>query len=106
MFSMYKRNRQIPIAKKLEIIEYSKIHGKNKAAQHAGVSTKDIRNLIKNKYRFRLISNPKNKINLHPGSFKSKMDYEIEKEIYNWIDFNHSLGNFLTTWSIGVEFIK
>ena len=27
MFSMYKRNRQIPIAKKLEIIEYSKVHG-------------------------------------------------------------------------------
>ena len=38
MFSIYKRNLQIPIAKKLEIIEYSKIHGKNKAAQYVGVS--------------------------------------------------------------------
>ena len=35
---MYKRNLQISIAKKLEIIEYYKIHGKNKAAQNAGVS--------------------------------------------------------------------
>ena len=34
------------------------------------------------------------------------MDYEIEKEIYNWIDFNRSLGNAVTTWSIGVEYIK
>ena len=104
MFSMYKRNSQISIAKKLEIIEYSKIHGKNKDVQHAGVSTKCIRNWIKNEYRFRLISNPKSKITLHPGSFKSKMDYEIEKEIYNWIDFYRSLGNAITTWSIGVEF--
>ena len=49
---MYKKNRQIPIAKKLEIIEYSKIHGKNKAAQYAGVSTKCIRNWIKNEYYY------------------------------------------------------
>ncbi len=54
MFSMYKRNRQIAIAKKLEIIEYSKIHGKNKTAQYAGFSTKCIRTWIKNEYRFRL----------------------------------------------------
>ena len=106
MFSINKRNSQIPIAKKLEYIEYSKIHGKNAAAKYAGVSTKSIRNWINNEYRFRLIPNPKKKITIHHGLFKSKIDYEVEKEIYNWIDFNRSLGNVVTTWSTGVEFIK
>ena len=34
------------------------------------------------------------------------MDYETEKEIYNWIDFNRSFGNSVTMWAIDIEFIK
>ena len=80
MFSINKRNSQIPIAKKLEYIEYSKIHGKNAAAKYAGVSTKSIRNWINNEYRFRLIPNPKKKLQYIMAYSKVKLIMKSKKK--------------------------
>jgi len=30
----------------------------------------------------------------------------MKKSIYDWIDFNRSFGNAITTWAIGIEMIK
>jgi hypothetical protein len=105
LFSCYRLNRKIPIKRKLEIIEYAKKNGNNAAAQFGGVCTKTIRKWIKNENEFKNVENSDIKITLHHGRFKV-FDYNTELEIYKWIEFNRSLGNSITTWSIGIEMLK
>ena len=59
----------------------------------------------KNEEDFKNIQDPNKKITLHKGRFKA-IDYEAEKQIYEWIAFNRSLGNAVTTWAVGVELLK
>ena len=105
IFSNFRQNRRIPIKRKLEIIEYTKYHGNNEAAKFGGVCTKTIRKWRKNEEDFKNIQDPNKKITLHKGRFKA-FDYEAEKQIYEWIAFNRSLGNAVTTWAFGVELLK
>lgn len=82
-----------------------KKNGNNAAAKFGGICTKTIRKWIKNENKFKNVENPDTKITLHHGRFKV-FDYNIELEIYNWIEFSRSLGNSITTWSIGIELLK
>lgn len=106
VFSCYKKNRRITIKEKLEIIEYAKKKGNQEAANKAGVSTKAIRRWKKNESQFLEITDPLKRITLHPGRIEHKMSYALEKEIYDWVTFNRSLGNPVTTWAIGIQMLK
>lgn len=84
IFSNFRQNIRIPIKRKLEIIEYAKLHGNNEADKFAGVCTKTIRKWRKNEEDFKNIQDPNKKITLHKGRFKA-FDYEVEKQIYECI---------------------
>ena len=66
---------------------------------------KTIRRWRINEDKFSQIANPYKKITLHNGTI-NKLNVKLENEIYNWIIFNRSLGNAITTWALGIEFIK
>ena len=51
------------------------------------------------------IPNANKKITMHKGP-PNKINVELKNEIYKWICFNRDLGNLITTWSIGIEFVK
>ena len=40
------------------------------------------------------------------GRIENKLTYSLEKEIYDWISFNRSLDNPVTTWAIGIQNLK
>lgn len=103
-YSQYKQNRKITIAIKKKAIEYAKLKNNAEAAKIFGVSTKSIRRWRKNELAFNIVSDPTKRITLHKGIFKA--DYETEKKIYDWIIFNRSLGNMISTWAVAIEFIK
>ena len=65
IYQCYKRNRKIPIAKKLEYIELAKIKGNNAVAKIVGVSSKTIRKWRKIEINWKQVSNPETKITLH-----------------------------------------
>ncbi len=54
IYQCYKRNRKIPIAKKLEYIELAKIKGKNAVAKIEGVSSKTIRKWRKIIFKYKI----------------------------------------------------
>jgi len=82
------------------------MNGNKKAAQKFGVTSKSIRRWKKNENMYISISNPKKKITLHNGNPNWAVDKELEDQLYNWIAFNRSLGNPVSTWSIGIELIR
>ena len=43
---------------------------------------------------------------MHKATINKALDIELDKAIYNWIDFNRSLGNPITSWAIDTEIIK
>ena len=46
------------------------------------------------------------KIILHKGNPNKAVDKELDNQLYNWIASNKSLGNPVSTWSIGIKIIK
>ena len=102
----FKQNRKIPISEKLKAIEFSKVNGNKKTAQKFGVTSKSIRRWKKNENMYLCVSNPKKKITLHNGNPNWNVNFELDKQLYNWIAFNRSLGNPVSTWSIGIELIR
>ena len=103
--SAFKQNRKIPIKTKIEAIEFAKTNNNVLAAKY-GVTTKSIRRWKQNETIFKSIDNPNKKITLHGASINRTINFELEKSLYDWIDYNRSLGNQITTWSIGIEIIK
>ena len=102
----FKQNRKIPISEKLKAIEFSKVNGNKKTTQKFGVTSKSIRRWKKNENMYLCVSNPKKKITLHNGNPNWNVNFELDKQLYNWIAFNRSLGNPVSTWSIGIELIR
>ena len=94
-FSCYKKNRRFTINQKKEAIQLAKLHNNAFAANKLGVSTKSIRRLRANEDKYNTIKDAHKRITLHKGVWVS--DYEIEKKIYDWICYNRSLGNVITT---------
>ena len=103
-FSCYKKNRRFTINQKKEAIQLAKLHNNAFAANKLGVSTKSIRRWHANEDKYNTIKDAHKRITLHKGVWVS--DYEIEKKIYDWICYNRSLGNVITTWAVAIEFIK
>ena len=102
----YRRNRQIKIFDKLKFIDISKRKGNGVAVRLAGVTTKSIRLWRQNEIKFKQLQIPNELITLHKGNPNWTINEDFDKSIYDWIDFNRSLGNCITTWGIGVEMIK
>jgi len=75
-------------------------------AKKHGVTTKSIRRWKQNETIFKLIDNQNKKITLHGAPINRTINIELEKTLYDWIDYNRSLGNPITIWSIGIEIIK
>ena len=72
------------------------------ASKKYRVKTKSIRRWKQNETKFKTIDNPNKKITLHGSPINRITNTELEKSLYDWIDFNRSLGNPITTWSIGI----
>ena len=104
--SAFKKTRKIPIKTKIETIEFAKTNNNALAAKKYGVTTKSIRRWKQNETIFKSIDNPNKKITLHAAPINRTINIELEKSLYDWIDYNRSLGNPITTWSIGIEIIK
>ena len=98
-------NTKIPINIKLKAIQCAKDNNNQIAASTYNVSSKTIRRWRINEDKLKQIENPYKKITLHNGTI-NKLNVKLENEIYNWIIFNRSLGNAITTWALGIEFIK
>ena len=101
----HRLNTRIPISTKIVAIEYAKKTNNQKASEKFGVSSKSIRRWRKNENQFKDIPNANKKITIHKGP-PNKINVELKNEIYKWICFNRDLGNPITTWSIGIEFVK
>ena len=52
------------------------------------------------------VLDPETRITLHEPPSKNHINFKLEAEIYNWICFNRSLGNPVTTWAIAIEVKK
>ena len=102
----FKRNRRIPIKIKIEAINFAKQNNNKKASIKYGVTTKTIRKWKLNELKFKTVSDLESRITLHPPPIINPNVIDLDKELYAWIDFNRSLGNAITTWSIAVEIIK
>ena len=105
-FECFKRNRTIPIKVKLQAIEFAKKFNNQKAADKYGVSTKAIRRWKLNEKDFLKVLDPETRITLHEPPSNNHINFKLEAEIYNWICFNRSLGNPVTTWAIAIEVKK
>ena len=66
------------------------------AAKKYGVTNKTIRRWKQNETIFKSIDNPNKKITLHGSPINRIRNFELEKSLYDWIDFNRSLGNPIT----------
>ena len=97
-------NRRIPIAVKLEAVEFAKISSNNKAALKYNVSEKSIRYWRKQENDLRKQRHQISKITLHKGKNKSFV-YD-EKEMWIFTETNRKLGNPLTSWALIVELLK
>ena len=97
-------NRRIPIAVKLEAVEYAKSTSNNKAAMKYNVSEKSIRYWRKQEMDLRRQRHQISKITLHKGKNKSFV-YD-EKEMWVFTETNRKLGNLLTSWALIIELLK
>lgn len=56
---------------------------------------------------FNKIDNRNKKITIMSNQLIEQLNIDLDKVIYNLIDFNRSLGNSISTWAaIGTEIIK
>ena len=99
-FRIYKMYRKIQIKVKLEAIKYSKSNNNQKAVGKFGISTKTIRNWRLNDNKIRNVNNQNRRITLNPGPSANRINFKLEKEIYNY------LGNIVARWSIEIEMIR
>lgn len=103
---VFKCNRRIPIKAKIEAIKFAKQNNNQEAAKKYGITTKTIRKWKLNKLKFKAAPDPESRIILHLPPIVNINVFNLDKELYMWIDFNRSLGNEITTWSIAIEMIK
>ena len=60
----------------------------------------------KMKWNLNILITQTKKITIHDAPFNRTLNIDFDKAIYNWIDFNSSIGNTISAWAIGMEIIK